>query len=121
MDGGSAEVAERGVLTASDKAWSVAVRRAEVIGRLAQKSRIGVEAADAAAAELGVSRRQVHVMLRRNNHMPGRDRLVRVRPPGGRTPSSTCGLALSLELVLSAPHLAQQRCWPKLQNAALMP
>ncbi len=65
MDGGPAEVAEQGVLTASDEAWSVAVRRAEVIGKLARAPRVGVEAADAAAAELGVSRRQVYVLLHR--------------------------------------------------------
>ena len=65
MDGGPTEVAERGVLTASDEAWSVAVRRAEVIGKLARAPRAGVEAADAVAVELGVSRRQVYVLLRR--------------------------------------------------------
>ena len=65
MDGGPTEVAEQGVLTASDEAWSVAVRRAEVIGKLARAPRVGVEAADAAAAELGVSRRQVYVLLHR--------------------------------------------------------
>ena len=65
MDGGPPEVAERGVLTASDEAWSVAARQAEVIGKLARAPRAGVEAADAAAAELGVSRRQVYVLLRR--------------------------------------------------------
>ena len=65
MDGGSAEVVERGVLTASEEVWSVAVRRAEVIGRLAREERIGVRVADAATAELGISQRQVYVLLRR--------------------------------------------------------
>ena len=52
-------VVERGVLAASAEAWDVAVRRAEVIGRLAGCDVVGHHAADAAAAELGVSRRQV--------------------------------------------------------------
>lgn len=33
MDDGRAQIIERGVLTASDETWDVAVRRAEVIGR----------------------------------------------------------------------------------------
>jgi putative transposase len=58
-------VVERGVLTAAAEAWDVAVRRAEVIGQLAGQRTVGLEAADAAAAELGVSRRQVYVLIRR--------------------------------------------------------
>jgi putative transposase len=53
-----AGVAELGVLTASAQEWSVAVRRAEVIGLLAREQRVRVAAADEAAAELGISRRQ---------------------------------------------------------------
>ncbi|WP_242893219.1 hypothetical protein [Actinomadura litoris] len=45
-----AEVVERGVLTASGEAWAVAVRRAEVIGPLALRARVGVDAVDNAAA-----------------------------------------------------------------------
>src|SRR5260370_32071225 len=58
-------VVERGVLTAAAEAWDLAVRRAEVIGQLAGQRTLGLEAADAAAAELGVSRRQVYVLIRR--------------------------------------------------------
>jgi putative transposase len=46
------------VLTAPEEEWAVAARRAEVIGRLADEPRVGVGAADAAAAELGISRRR---------------------------------------------------------------
>jgi putative transposase len=56
---------ERGVLTASAEAWDLAVRRAGVIGRLAEQDMVGAEAADAASAELGVSRRQVYALVRR--------------------------------------------------------
>jgi putative transposase len=58
-------VVERGVLTAAAEAWDLAVRQAEVIGQLAGQRTVGLEAADAAAAELGVSRRQVYVLIRR--------------------------------------------------------
>jgi putative transposase len=56
---------ERGVLTAPGEAWDAAVRRAEVIGQLAQRRTVGLAAADQAAAELGVSRRQVYVLVGR--------------------------------------------------------
>ena len=55
-------VVERGVLSAPAQVWDAAVRQAEVIGRLAEKGTVGLEAADKAAAELGVSRRQVYVL-----------------------------------------------------------
>ena len=58
-------LAERGVLAVSDEVWNVAVRRATVIGPLADAGAVAHAVADAAAAELGVSRRQVYLMLRR--------------------------------------------------------
>lgn len=61
----SSVVVERGVLTAPAEVWQLAVRRAEVIGRLADGGAVGHAAADTAAAELGISRRQVYELLRR--------------------------------------------------------
>ena len=58
-------VAERGLLSVPDAVWQVAVRRADVIDRLAGADVVGLEAVDAAAAELAVSRRKVHLLLRR--------------------------------------------------------
>ena len=58
-------VSERGLVTASDEVWGLAVRRAEVIGRLARLDVVSGATADAAAVELGISRRQVYVLLRR--------------------------------------------------------
>jgi putative transposase len=58
-------VVERGVLTAAAERWDLAVRRAEVIGQLARQSMVGLAAAEAAAAELGVSRRRVYVLIGR--------------------------------------------------------
>jgi putative transposase len=58
-------VAERGVLTAPAKAWDLAVRRAGVIRELAARRVVSLDAADAAAAQPGVSRRQVYVLVGR--------------------------------------------------------
>ncbi|MGN2642438.1 Mu transposase C-terminal domain-containing protein [Nocardia takedensis] len=62
---GDSSVADRGVLTADEARWQVAVARAEVIGRLARHDRVSVAAADEAAAELGVTQRQVYALVRR--------------------------------------------------------
>ena len=57
-------VAERGLLTVSDEVWALAVRRAEVIGPLAVAGTAGgAVAAEVAAERLGISRRQVYVLL----------------------------------------------------------
>jgi putative transposase len=58
-------VVERGVLTSDAARWALAVQRAGVIGRLAQRDRVRVAAADEAAAKLGVSRRQVYELVKR--------------------------------------------------------
>ena len=58
-------IAEHGVATLSEQAWERACRRAEIIGPLAQSETVGHEAADEAAQALGLSRRQVYVLIRR--------------------------------------------------------
>jgi putative transposase len=58
-------VLERGVLTAPAQTWDAAARRAEVIKQLASQATVGLDAADAAAAELGISRRQVYALVKR--------------------------------------------------------
>jgi putative transposase len=58
-------MAERGVLTAPAEGWDLAVRRADVIRELAAQRVVGLGAADAAAVRLGVSRRQVYVLVGR--------------------------------------------------------
>lgn len=52
-------------VTAGAETWELAVRRAAVIGPLAEKGTVGLAAADAVAAELGISRRQVYELVRR--------------------------------------------------------
>ena len=54
-----------GHLTMSDAQWEQTRLRAEVIGNLAERDHVGVAAADEAAVELGISRRQVYVLLER--------------------------------------------------------
>ncbi|WP_247754020.1 helix-turn-helix domain-containing protein [Citrobacter freundii] len=58
-------IAEHGVATLPDQAWERARRRAEIIGPLAQSETVGHEAADAAAQALGLSQRQVYILIRR--------------------------------------------------------
>jgi putative transposase len=111
MVDGSAGVAERGVLTASAEDWAVAVRRAEVIGRLAQEQQVGFAAADAAAAELGISRRQVYGLVRRWRAGSGvvSDLLPRRSSGGrgrGRLPEEVEALLLE---VIRSRYLSRQR------------
>ncbi|MBN0070313.1 helix-turn-helix domain-containing protein, partial [Pseudomonas aeruginosa] len=58
-------IAAQGVATLPDAAWVQARQRAEFIGPLAALDVVGHEAADEAAQALGLSRRQVYVLIRR--------------------------------------------------------
>jgi putative transposase len=85
MDADPVRVAARGQLTMSDAAREPARNRAAVIGSLAARGATGIAAADRAAAELGVSRRQVYVLLDRHRQGSGvvNDLAVR-RSTGGK-------------------------------------
>lgn len=85
MDTDPVRVAARGQLTMSDAAWEQARNRAAVIGSLAALGATGIAAADTAAAELGVSRRQVYMLLDRYRQGSGlvTDLAVR-RSTGGK-------------------------------------
>jgi putative transposase len=104
-------VAELGVLTASAEEWAVAVRRAEVIGRLAREPRVRIPEADEAAAELGISRRQVYGLLKRwragsgvaSDLFPRRSSGGRGR---GRIPEEVEALLLE---VIRSQYLTKQR------------
>ncbi len=107
----SAGVVERGVLTASAEDWALAVRRAEVIGRLARESRIPGAVADEAAAELGIRRRQVYVLVKRWRAGSGvaSDLLARRSSGGrgrGRLPEEVEALLLE---VIRSRYLTRQR------------
>ena len=65
MDADPDRIVADGQLTMSDAAWEQARIRALVIGSLAERGITGIVAADEAALELGVSRRQVYTLLGR--------------------------------------------------------
>ncbi|HBN8049774.1 TPA: transposase [Pseudomonas aeruginosa] len=58
-------IAAQGVAILPDEAWAQARHRTEIIGPLAALEVVGHEAADEAAQALGLSRRQVYVLIRR--------------------------------------------------------
>lgn len=64
-DDDAERVRERGLVTASPEAWTSARDRARVVEELARRDVVGHEAADEAAAALGLSRRQVYTLLAR--------------------------------------------------------
>ncbi|EHG6069929.1 helix-turn-helix domain-containing protein [Salmonella enterica subsp. diarizonae serovar 61:z52:z53] len=61
----TSQIIERGVAPLPDETWEQARRRTEVINPLAALEVVGHRAADAAAFALGLSRRQVYVLIRR--------------------------------------------------------
>ncbi|HET7415666.1 MAG TPA: Mu transposase C-terminal domain-containing protein [Arthrobacter sp.] len=63
MDGDRDEIPATGHLMMSDADWQQARLRAKVIGELAASDPVGLDSADKAAAELGLSRRRVYVLL----------------------------------------------------------
>ena len=58
-------VTEQGVLTLPDAAWEQALQRSQVIAPLAALEAVGHQAADDAAHALGLSRRQIYVLIQR--------------------------------------------------------
>ena len=104
-------VPERGLLAVPDEVWALAVRRAEVIGPLAEAGTAGEEAVEMAAEQLGISRRQVYVLLRRWREGQGVvSDLIPGRSSGGRG-----GQRLAVEVeevireVLRKHYLTRQR------------
>ncbi len=81
----SSPIEEHGLLTLSDEVWEEARQRTGVIAPLAALPVVGHEAADAAAEQLGISRRQVYVLLRRYSQGAGLvSDLAPSRSSGGR-------------------------------------
>ncbi len=71
MKSDTLKIPERGMATLPDEVWELARRRTAIIGPLAELEVVGHEAADTAAQELGLSRRQVYVLIRRARHGTG--------------------------------------------------
>lgn len=111
MADGLGGVTERGVLTATDEAWTLARSRAAVIAELAGLDVVGHEAVDEAAVAMGISRRQVYSLVARWRSGRGAvSDLLPGRSSGGRGRSR-----VSVEVdtvigdVLRARYLRRQR------------
>lgn len=104
-------VPERGLLTASAESWALARRRATVIARLATKDRVGHQVADAAASELGLSRRQIYTLVARWRDSAGVvSDLVSKRSSGGRGGGRVSELVETvIQDVLRSSYLTRQR------------
>lgn len=85
MDSDCVRIAAQGQMTMTDAAWEQAKKRAAVIASLAAQNKIRLDDADKAAAEIGVSRRQVYVLLGKYRQGSGlvTDLIVR-RSSGGK-------------------------------------
>lgn len=66
MDSSHTDIAATPHLAMSDSDWERARTQARVIAQLAEYDKVGVVAADAAAEELGVSRRQIYRLIQRH-------------------------------------------------------
>lgn len=65
MEPNSTKFTEQGVLTLSHEDWDLARKRTDIIAPLAALETVGHQAADEAAQELGVSRRQIYFLIQR--------------------------------------------------------
>lgn len=104
-------VLERGLLVVSDEVWDRTVLRAGVVGRLAALDVVGTDVADVAAAELGVSRRQVYLLLKRWRDGDGVvSDLLPGRSDGGRGRARLpVEVEAVLQEVLASTYLTRQK------------
>jgi putative transposase len=110
-------IPERGVLTLSEQAWAEAHRRALVIAPLAARSVVDQHTADEAAAQLGLSRRQIYNLLHRFRHGDG---LVTDLAPGRSHGGKGRGrLDPAVEAILRATLQEFYLARPKRSEAAL--
>ena len=85
-------IAEQGVLTLPEAAWEQARQRLDVVGPLAALDFVGHQAADDAAHSLGLSRRQVYVLIRRARQGSGLvTDLARGQSSGGKGKGALIG------------------------------
>lgn len=85
MDGDDSRIPATGHLTMPDVAWEQAQLRTRLISELAERDRVGLDAAGRVAVELGISRRRVYVLLQRYRQGSGLvTELANRRSDGGR-------------------------------------
>lgn len=77
MVGVDSRIPATGHLTLPDAAWEQARLRTRLISELAERDPVGLDAADRAAVELGISRRRVYVLLQHQRIHP----MAAGRPP----------------------------------------
>jgi putative transposase len=110
-------IPEHGVLTLSEQAWAEAQRRARVIAPLAAMSAVDRQTADEAAAQLGLSRRQIYTLLQRFRRGDGLvTDLAPRRSPGGK---GLGRLDLAVESILREAIQDFYLARPKRSEAAL--
>lgn len=112
MDLDTPPFVERGLLTLSDAAWELANRRAHFIAPLAALDNVGHQVVDEVAEQLGLSRRQVYVLIRRYRQGMG---LVTDLAPGQSSGGKGKGrLSEPVECIISESirkhFLTRQKC-----------
>jgi len=112
MDLDTPPFVERGLLTLPGAAWELANRRAHFIAPLAALDNVGHQAVDEAAEQLGLSRRQVYVLIRRYRQGMG---LVTDLAPGQSSGGKGKGrLSEPVERIISESirkhFLTRQKC-----------
>lgn len=102
---------EHGLLTLPDSVWAEAKHRTDVIGPLAGQAVVGRAAADVAAAELGLSRRQIYRLVKQ--HRTGNSLLTDLAPghsAGGKGKARlTAEVEGIIKEVLSTLYLSRQK------------
>lgn len=85
MEPESPRFTEQGVLTLSHEDWDLARKRTDIIAPIAALETVGHQAADEAAQQLGVSRRQVYFLIQRFREGKGLlTDLAPIRSSGGK-------------------------------------
>ena len=95
MDAESVHIAESGTLTMPDALWDRTMRVSAVIAPLAARAIVGRAAVDAAALSLGVSRRQVYLLIKR--HRTGSGLLTDLAPGRSSHGKDTWRLTAAVE------------------------
>ncbi len=106
------KIPEKGVATLPEEIWEQACRRTEIIGPLAELDVVGHQATDTAARQLGLSRRQVYVLINQARQGTGLvTDLVPGRSGGGkgkrRLPESVERIIRTL---VQKQYLNKQKC-----------
>lgn len=102
---------ERGLLSVSDSEWARAKLRVEVIAPLAALKNVAIIQADNAAAQLGVSRRQVYTLINRYRQSSGLVTDMLLNKSGGGKGKSRLSTALEklIQDVLRKHYLNKQK------------